>query len=159
MLVGVVAAQHTEDSDMPVEENKTLIRKIAELINSRDLDAACSAFSSDFVDHAPGSRMVVGIQGARQLFQFQFAAFPDMQTSFEDIVGEDDKVVRRMTVRGTNTGTFLGMPPTGQSVTWSFIDIFRIAEGKIAEHWVEMDLVVLLRQLGLVPPPVGRGPE
>ena len=138
---------------MSIEQNKALVRKHLDLINGKDLDVALAELSTDFVDHALRPEMGKGVEGTRRFFNMQYAAFPDMHATLDDIIAEDHKVVTRMTVRGTNTGSFMGMPPTGKSATWSFIDIFRIAEGKIAEHWVEMDSVVLMQQLGLVPPP------
>jgi steroid delta-isomerase-like uncharacterized protein len=138
---------------MSTEQNKALVRKSHELMNQKNVDAALVLCSLDFVDHALRPGMSKGVEGTRQFFNMQFAAFPDMRATLEDMIAEGDKVVTRMTLRGTNTGPFMGMPPTGKSATWSFIDIFRIADGKLAEHWVEMDSVVLMQQLGLVPPP------
>jgi steroid delta-isomerase-like uncharacterized protein len=138
---------------MPTEQNKALVRKSYELMSQKNIDGALSLCSPNFVDHALRPGMGQGIEGTRQFFHMQFTAFPDMQATLEDIIAEGDKVVTRMTLRGTNTGPFMGMPPTGKSATWSFIDIFRIADGKLAEHWVEMDSGVLMQQLGLVPPP------
>lgn len=54
---------------------------------------------------------------------------------------------------GTHQGTFLGVPATGRHVTWSFIDIWRIVDGKLAEHWVEADILGMMQQMGLLPPP------
>jgi len=138
---------------MSTEQNKALVRTNHEFMNQKKLDAALALCSPDYVDHAlhPGAGQ--GIEGTRRFFNMQFAAFPDVYATLEDMIAEGDKVVTRMTLRGTNTGPFMGMPPTGKSATWSFIDIFRIADGKLAEHWVEMDSVVLMQQIGLVPPP------
>ncbi len=138
---------------MSTEQNKALVLKSHEWMNQKNIDAALSLCSPNFVDHGSRSEMGQGIEASRQFFKMQFAAFPDMHATLEDIIAEGDKVVTRMTLRGTNTGPFMGMPPTGKSATWSFIDIFRIADGQLAEHWVEMDSGVLMQQLGLVPPP------
>lgn len=136
---------------MSLEQNKALVRHYVEDINNKNLDAAFSVVSPDFVDHNVHSETGANVQVTRQLLNLQFAAFPDVRANITDIIAEDDKVVTRMIVRGTNTGPFMGMPPTGKPAMWSFIDIFRIADGKIAEHWSEMDSMVLMQQLGLVP--------
>jgi steroid delta-isomerase-like uncharacterized protein len=138
---------------MSTEQNKILIRKFEELINSRDLDIALTLFSPDFVDHTPAVGLPPGVEGVRAFFTMQFAAFPDGQITSQDIIAEGDKVVHRMSGTGTHHGEFLGIPPTGKRVTWSFIDIWRIADGKLAEHWVEADMTGMMRQLGLVPLP------
>ena len=76
------------------------------------------------------------------------AGFPDYQTIIDDLVAEGDKVVARITMSGTNTGNFMGIPPTGKHVSFTGIYIARIANGKIVEHWGEEDAVSLLQQLG-----------
>jgi len=84
-----------------------------------------------------------------------FTAFPDLHGTIEDLIAEGDKVVDRMTCEGTHQGMFMGAPPTGKRVKWSFIDINRIVDGKIVEHWAEVDTMGIMQQLGLVPPPSG----
>lgn len=138
---------------MLIESNKALVRKFADFINARDLDAALALLNPDFVDHTPSVGLPSGIEGVRAFFNMQFAAFPDGQLASEDMIAEGDKVVHRMSGEGTHQGEFLGIPPTGRYVTWSFIDIWRIADGLLVEHWVEADMMDMMQQLGLVPPP------
>jgi len=137
---------------MSTEQNKALVRKHIESINSRNLDAAFESFNPEYIDHGlpPGTHP--GVEPTRQFFATQFAAFPDMHASLNDLSAEDDKVVARMTVRGTNQGLFMGNPPTGKAATWSFINIYRLADGKVVEHWVETDALKLMQQLGFMPP-------
>ena len=140
---------------MTTEQNKAVIRKYAELTNARDLEEAFAHFSPSFVDHAVRPGMPPGIQGTRLFFNMLFTAFPDLHATIEDIIAEGDKVVDRMTCEGTHQGMFMGAPPTGKRVTWSFIDINRIVDGKVVEHWAEVDTIGIMQQLGLVPPPSG----
>ena len=81
------------------------------------------------------------------------AAFPDIQTTIEDLIAEGDKVVKRYTIRGTHRGEFQGIPPTGKEVAFSSIEIDRMVDGKVSEHWFEMDLLGLMGQLGAIPDP------
>ncbi len=138
---------------MSLEANKTLVRQYAERINEKDLDGALACLGLNYVEHAPGLGISKGANAARAWFTMLFAGFPDHHVSILDMIAEGDKVVARMQSEGIHAGAFMGMPPTGRRARWSFIDIHRIAGGKIIEHWVEADMLGMLQQLGLVPPP------
>ncbi|MBX3085480.1 MAG: ester cyclase [Anaerolineae bacterium] len=135
---------------MSTEQNKALVRKFEELINSRDLDTALTLLSPDFADHTPAVGLPPGIEGVRAFFTMQFAAFPDSHSISLDIIAEGDKVVHRMSNEGTHQDEFLGIPATGKRVAMTHIDIWRIADGKLAEHWVEADMMGMMQQLGVV---------
>ena len=85
------------------------------------------------------------------------AAFPDLLFAIEDITAEGDRVTTRGTMIGTNTGPLAGMPPTGKAVRIAYVDVLRVADGGLVEHWVDLDRHGLLRQLGAIPaePTVG----
>ncbi|MGH7304135.1 MAG: ester cyclase [Candidatus Rokuibacteriota bacterium] len=74
-------------------------------------------------------------------------AFPDAEATLEDIFAEGDRVAYRLTIRGTHTGEFLGVPASGRSVAVSFIAIVRIADGKLVEEWGGLDQPDLIRQM------------
>lgn len=76
--------------------------------------------------------------------------YPDIHLTVEDLIAEGDKVVGRTTVTGTHRGEFMGLPPTGKSVTYNEIFIFRFVDGKVAETWGVVDVFAQIRQLGLV---------
>jgi steroid delta-isomerase-like uncharacterized protein len=138
---------------MSIEENKALVHTFADQINARDLEAALTLFGPNHLEHAAYPGMPAGVEAVRAFFSMLFAGFPDAQTTILDTIAEGDKVVLRASIEGTHTGPFLGIPPTGRRAKWSFIDIHRIAGGKIVEHWFETDQMNLMQQLGLVPPP------
>jgi steroid delta-isomerase-like uncharacterized protein len=79
------------------------------------------------------------------------AAFPDLHTAVEDVIAEGDKVAVRWTTRGTHQGSLMGIPPTGRQVTMTAIHILRLADGKIAEGWVNFDALGMLQQVGAIP--------
>ena len=81
------------------------------------------------------------------------SAFPDLNATIEDMVAEGDKVAIRITWKGTQKGDFMGVPPTGKSVSFGVMDIVRVAEGKCVEHWGETDFMGLMQQLGAIPAP------
>ena len=82
-----------------------------------------------------------------------YAAFPDLHTTFEDQIAEGDKVVARVTIRGTHQGEFQGIPATGKEVAFGGILIDHYQDGKVVEHWVQMDMMGLMQQLGAIPTP------
>src|SRR5437899_12851450 len=99
---------------------------------------------------------IQGIEAFRQFTSAFFTAFPDLQTTIEDLMAEGDKVAVRQTWRGTHTGNFQGTPPTGKRVTFTSIEVYRVAGDKLAEEWVELDVFGLLQQLGAIPADGGK---
>ena len=91
-------------------------------------------------------------RGPRQAIAVFRAAFPDVHFTIEDTLVDRDMVVIRWTVRGTHHGEFLGVAPTGKQVTFTGINIYRIANGQIVERWAEEDGVHLYQQLGILSP-------
>ena len=134
------------------DRNKALLRRFyEELWSQGDLEAIPEPVSENFVDHHPLPGAPPGREGLAALVTTWRTAFPDMRETVEDLIAEGDKVVGRFTMRGTHGGEFMGVPPTGQRVTMSGIDIVRVAGGKIAEFWYGEHLLELMQQLGAVP--------
>jgi steroid delta-isomerase-like uncharacterized protein len=130
------------------EQNKTLARRWFEDLFSRgDLDTANQILSAEFVDHLPREEER-GIEELKHYVSSYRTAFPDIQDSVEEIVAEGDKVVVRWSSRGTHQGEFMGVAPTGRDVAFTGMRLFRIAENKIAESWVNLDERGLQEQLG-----------
>ncbi|MFN8011689.1 MAG: ester cyclase [Holophagaceae bacterium] len=109
----------------------------------------------DFVDHRPLPGLSPDRAGVKALFAGLHAAFPDLRVTIEDQVVEPDGVATRKTFRGTHLGPFLGVPATGRAVVFEVIDILRFREGRISDHWVVVDRLDLLGQLGVLPPGLG----
>jgi steroid delta-isomerase-like uncharacterized protein len=91
---------------------------------------------------------VLGPQGIKAAAVAQRTAFPDLHTVIDDMVAEDNMVVVRGHDTGTHVGTFLGLPGTGRRFHVTWIDIFRVEDGKLAEAWLEIDVGAFRRQLG-----------
>jgi predicted ester cyclase len=87
-------------------------------------------------------------EGVKSLFAMYHSAFSNLETTIEDLIAEGDKVVARVRMKGTHTGDFWGVPPTGRWVNLTAIYIVRIADGKIVEHWGEEDGMKVFKQLG-----------
>jgi steroid delta-isomerase-like uncharacterized protein len=133
---------------MTPEANKALIRRhFAEIWNQRRLDIADELVDEAYLSHFPVPGQPPGIAGFTYGVQMLHQTFPDLVITVEDLIAEGDKVAARLTARGTHRGAFRGIAPTGRAVMWAGIRIFRIANGKIAEHWANWDDLSLLRQL------------
>jgi predicted ester cyclase len=96
---------------------------------------------------------VHGPEGLKQLFTMLRTAFPDWSETIEDLMAEEDRVVFRVTGQGTHQGEFMGIPATGKPVTRPGIDIVRNVDGKLVEHWANIDQLGMMQQLGVIPPP------
>jgi predicted ester cyclase len=131
------------------EQNKELIREMAKLLDAEGISSLSKYVSSDCVVHYPGGMEVHGLEAIIEGSSQFNAAFPDMTHTIEDIIAEGDKVAIRYTVKMTHTGEFQGIPPTGNQVTGSIMEVCRIQEGKIAEWWQEADYLSLFMQLGM----------
>ena len=138
---------------MSADENKTLVRRfIEEVINQGNLAALDNLLASTYRYHAPGLE-VSGAEGMKQVFTMLRTAFPDWDETLEELIAEKDKVVFRVTGRGTHRGEFSGIPATGKLVAMQGIDIVRIDHGKIVEHWANFDQLGMLQQFGVIPAP------
>ena len=135
---------------MSVEENKKIVRRYQEIYNSNNLDDLNEVVAEDLLTPKIMPGIPTGLEGAKAAHRIMLAGFPDYQTIIDDLFAEGDKVAARITMSGTNTGSFMGIPPTGRQVSFTGIYIARIANGKIAEHWGEEDGVSLLQQLGVL---------
>ena len=139
------------------EELKAVVRRFGEEIwHKGRLDAIEEFIAPNYVRHTShyreGGHDVHGPEGARQSIAAFRAAFPDVHFTEDDILVDGDKVVVRWTFRGTHRGAFLGVAPTGKQVTFTGINIYRIANGKIVERWANEDAISLYQQLGLLAP-------
>jgi steroid delta-isomerase-like uncharacterized protein len=137
------------------EANKALARRFYEAFNRSDMDALDGFVAPDFVDHNPLPGQAPGLQGLKDAMNMFRAAFPDMRIANEDFIAEGDKVVVRSSARGTNSGTLMGMPPTGKHAELAAIDIWAVKNGRLAEAWHVEELLQMMMQIGLVPPPPG----
>lgn len=151
IVVGLVCPGCGPSSTAQLEENKVLVRRAIEELEKANWAAFVELHTADLVRHTPDSPEPQTREELVQFFRMMNVAFPDGRRTIEDIVAEGDKVVVRLTFRGTNTGDAPGRPATGKEITVSVIIIFRIADGKIAEEWEEFDVMSSMQQLGVIP--------
>jgi predicted ester cyclase len=107
----------------------------------------------DVIDHSRPTGVALGAEGVRQQFDGLRAAFSGFRATILDQIAEGDMVVTRKVFTGTHRAAFQGIEPTGRSVEIHVIDIVRVVDGKIVEHWNCVDRLGLLSQLGALPEP------
>lgn len=138
---------------MSTEDNKALIRRYREIYNSNQLDSLSEVLAPDFTPHNLMPGVPATVAGMTQMHLGTVAAFPDLRVTTDDMLAEGDKVVERWTQTMTHTGvSMFGLPAnSGKAVRATGISLYRIHNGKIVEHWAEMDFVGVMQQLGLMP--------
>jgi steroid delta-isomerase-like uncharacterized protein len=137
---------------MTIEDNTALVRRLFEALNA-GLAASNTLRPDAFAPHETFCVAGHSLDYAAhaQFDAMLFTAFPDLQFTLDDLLAARDKVVARFTARGTQTGEFQGIPATGRAAAVSGIAIYRLADGKIVEQWLEYDQLGLLQQLGVIP--------
>ncbi len=137
---------------MSLAENKSIVRRVVEEAQSRgDMSVVDELFSQDFVDHNALPGLPPTREGVKLIFTMFRDAFPDLCATIHTQIAEGDKVMTHKTLSGTHQGDFLGIPPTGRQVDIAVIDILRLADGRITDHWNIVDQIGLLQQLGATP--------
>jgi steroid delta-isomerase-like uncharacterized protein len=135
-----------------LETNKNIVRRYRDAHNSNQLDLLDDIVAEDLISHNLVPGVPKGREGGKMVHMGALAGCPDLQTTTEDLFAEGDKVVERWTMTMTHTGEpFLGAPASGRHVEVTGTSIYRIADGKIVEHWANMDFLGVLQQLGLAP--------
>jgi predicted ester cyclase len=144
---------HLQEAAVSTEGNKKVVATFVEVCqNGHDLSAADEMFHPEFVDHRgpdghptfPTERPAAGFQ---EFYGTLLQAFPDATMEIREQIAERDLVVTRKILRGSHVGEIWGLRSTGNTVAWEFIDIFRVKDGKLAEHWTSMDLDGLRSQM------------
>lgn len=136
---------------MTTEDNEQIIRRLyTEVVSQGDFSLVGQLISPDYVDHNSGEAGR-GPDVFRAHIEAIRTTFPDLKLEIEDLIAKNDKVVTRVKAWGTHRGHWMGIEPTGNPVSLKGINIDRIVEGKVAEHWGEADTVGMLVQMGCDP--------
>ncbi|MEA2520779.1 MAG: hypothetical protein QOI81_425 [Actinomycetota bacterium] len=138
---------------MTTTENKEVARRLYdEVLNKRDLDQLDYLATPDYIEHDPLPGQGTGLQGLKDRMTALVNGL-DPTFTLEDVIAEGDRVAVRWTNSGTHIAEFLGIPATGRSFSIHGIDIYRMENGKLAEHWHVVDMYGQMIQLGLLPAP------
>jgi predicted ester cyclase len=140
-------------------DNKNIIRRyFEEAWNLGHLEILDELIAPNYVNHDPFvPGLPPGPEGLKPIFGGFRTAFSDLHYTIEELVAEGDLVVTRWTMRGTHSGELMGIPPTGRQVLVGGMQIERIVNGQIVEHWRKSDDLGLMQQLGVIAAPQETG--
>lgn len=138
--------------DTEVERNKSVMRRFVEEVqNNQDADAFDELNHPDFVNLSAPPGLPTDKEGGKIFLWGFFQAFRDAHWTVDDMIAEGDRVATKKTFSGTHTGPLGDIPATGNSVNIEFVDILRLRDGQIVEHWLSMDQLLFMQQLGVIP--------
>ena len=135
---------------MSVVDNKEVLKRAAQAFNNIADRSAWYDFHDDSVQAHGLGPAALDKAGMKNFYTALWGGFPDLTINIDDLVGEGDKVVWRITASGTHNGPFQGVPATGKSVKFGAHYTFRFENGKIVERWSTIDRLTLLVQIGAV---------
>ena len=128
---------------------KAVVRRNTEEVQSHgNFDVFEELFADDFLDHTPQPNMTPNKDGVRDLYHRLRAAFPDFHADIHWQAADGELVTTYKTYHGTHEGLFLGMAPTGRKIQFETVDVMRVRNGKITDHWGVANLFSLMQQLG-----------
>jgi steroid delta-isomerase-like uncharacterized protein len=131
------------------EQNKKLIIRLIEEMDKGNFDIFDELSSDDYVCHFSWIPEPLNREARKQFMKATMVSFPDFNHTIEDVIAQGDKVVLRLTNRGTHEGAFRGIPPTGKEIEYTAIFIGQFVDGKVVETWVEANILGLNMQLGM----------
>ncbi len=143
-------------SSLPQRANAadaSMARKFADALNAHDIDAFASLFADDYVNHQhsaaapPPPTGLTAKQATVAFFAARLKGLPDLEVTIQTSLAEDDKVAASFLYEGRHEGVYYGVQPTGKRLMFTSCDIFRIAGGRIAEHWGMGDIAGIVAQL------------
>ena len=140
---------------MSTEANKNLVRRYyEEVLNGGNVGLLDELAAPDYDEHSPFPGQPNGIEGLRARVGAILASFRPV-FRLHEVIGEGDTVVAYWTNTGTHQGEFMGIAPSGRTITISGVDIHRLRNGRMAEHWHVVEELQMMQQLGVIPAPQG----
>lgn len=137
-----------------MSESEDVVRRfLDEVITAGNAGALPELMAKDVAWHGGSFGEIRSLDEFTQFIGQFLAAFPDLAVTVDDVIARADKVVTRLTVRGTHSGELMGIPASGTEATWTDVNIYRVADGKIVEEWFSGDYLGMMQQIGAIPAP------
>lgn len=139
-----------ENNDL-LERNRNLgLRYFNEVWNKGNLSLLDTLLAPNYINHTPSAPTIPGPAGLKPIVSAIRHAFPDLHYKVEQLIATPEYVTMRVTMTGTQTDTLFGIPPSGKAIKVMQINIEKIENGRIAEHWRVTDELNMMKQLGVV---------
>jgi len=122
----------------------------SEFMNKGEIKLLDKLVSDDYVEHEPIPEFELNKKGLTDYFKMMFIAFPDFRADIDFMIEEKDRVVVYLTYKGTHKGDYMGAKGSGKKIEFKAVDIIKIKDGKMIEHWGVVDVLGMMEQLGLV---------
>ena len=156
LILGSIILQWacSQNSGPTAEEQQNLssVKRIyAEFINQGNEAVFDELVDANIIENEELPGFEPNFEGIKQFFRMFRSAFPDLHFQVDELIAADDKIVAQVTITGTHQGTFMNMPSTGNKISYKAIDIFRLINGKVVEHWGIGDNAKMMEQLAVVP--------
>ena len=152
-LAGAAASAAATAASRPAEAaDAAMARKFADALSAHDIDAFARLFADDYVNHQVSAAAAppagkTAKAATIEFFAARLAALPDLKVTIQTTVAEEDRVAASFVYEGRHEGVYYGVEPTGKRLWFTSCDIFRVVDGRIAEHWGMGDIAGILAQL------------
>lgn len=141
----------------PSEAAKAVVRRNTyEVQGGGNFDLFDELFAEDFVDHTTQPGTTPDKAGVRKLYTYLREAFPDLRAEIHWQLADGDRVTTYKTYFGTHEGPFLGVAPTHRQVQFEAVDVMRVQNGRITDHWGVGNLLAVMQQIGGWTPPAAQ---
>ena len=140
--------------------NKAVICRYVDATNDGELDLFDLFVDENYVENEPIPGQGPGREELKKAYVVFNGPFPDLEYVFEDLIAEGDLVVGRGVISGTHKGDFMGVPATGNKITWTGTRLFRLEDMQVKEGWINVNMMAMMQQMGVIPtPPQPPAPE
>lgn len=151
ILLFLFALACSQPSNTKKQQNERIAHLYFEEVwNKGKVDLLDSILTPDYINHTPSVPTTPGPDGLKPIVTAIRKAFPDLSFTIQDVIATDDYVTIRTIMRGTQKDSLFGIPPTNKTIEVNQINIEKIQNGRIAEHWRVTDELTMMRQLGVV---------
>jgi len=148
LLNSAIYAQDTKSTKI---NNKVWVNEFyTEFLNKGNIKLLDSLVADDYIENEPIPGFELNKKGLKDYFKMMFVAFPDFKANIDFMVEEKDKVVIYLTYTGTHKGNYMGAKGSNKKINFKAIDIIKIKNGKMVEHWGVLDVMTMMEQLEMI---------
>ncbi len=152
LFAGCNKPQQSGKAELEGKNKAQVMKFYTEVLDNKNMKMIDELIAPNAIDHQLPPGYPAGIEGVRKMLNEYLTAFPDMKNSIDYILCDSDKVAIGTTMTGTQTGAMMGMQASGKKVNVQGVDVIRLVDGKMVEHWGFAEEMKMMQQLGAMPP-------